>query len=331
MPVSEGCGAIMSLVAKGAQDKYMSEAPELWDIGKIFLKNTHQVVYEEIQTTRKTWNTHISFTINRQCELINKLDLVISNPENVSINKLIKKIEVEFGGQRMDCLNIGDLHTQILTNCAIFGRTMSHINGKTFIPLTMAPLHGNNLVMPSSKWHDLKILIDFVDERCSDTVQIYGNKYYLEMKDRQDLSNKDHALITTQNQHYGTDRIKKGVNRFKLSYNHPVYMMYFWGFDKSKVTKVVLQLNGVDFYNGPIEPLEHLKLSRGHNVEPTFIYFSHDDIHKPTQSSVNFSRIDDATLWIYTEEEEERDIYIVGLNMQPLRYANGLVGLAFSK
>ena len=84
-------------------------------------------------------------------------------------------------------------------------------------------------------------------------------------------------------------------------------------------------------YDGPIEPLEHLKLSKGYDVEPVVMFFSHDMVGTSTKSSINFSRIDEARLIIETEQEGTFPFYMVGLNMQPFAHRNGLVGLVYSK
>ena len=41
--------------------------------------------------------------------------------------------------------------------------------------------------------------------------------------------------------------------------------------------------------------------------------------------------IDSAQLYIQSDQYEPTDVYIVGLNLQSIRFANGMMGLAFSK
>lgn len=379
-------GMMTALSLKGAQDKYMKASPELFDCRrKSYMKGTYQTMYKILDTEKKlvnnklTGNYQIEFKVERTCDLINMIDLVIHNPANLSLNDLIKSVTVEIGGQRMDRLGVtSDIETQIRTNATIFNRVVSTINGSTFIPLVIAPLHDNNLISPSAIVYDIVIIVElnrsltnnqyekevlkhntahdfFTGSRSSiysninldidklktkeetqiqedsilNKIDLYGNIYYLDTPERKILFSNSEEFITIQNQYTGVEKLKKGVNKIVLNYNHPLYLMYFWGFDKTKVKNVQLTLNGCAMYDGPIEALEHHKQQRGlSHAEPTFIFFSPDAFNVPTGSSVNFSRIDRAHLVIETEEENA-DIHIVGLNMQPLRMMSGMVGLAF--
>lgn len=384
-------GILTALSAKGHQDTYMEASSKLFDCHqKDYMKGTYQTMYKILDTEQKlvksklTNNFQLEFNIKRTCDFINMVDIAIHNPDNLSIHELITSVTVEIGGQRMDRMGVTpDIETQIRTNAAIFNRVVTTVNGTTFIPLTMAPLHEHNLISPSAlKYHDVKIIVELnekfvnspvskggvgksntahsfftggkyssvyseVDEleeieqgtqsenRKKDAIMkkivLYGNVYYLDDPERKILYENSDEFITIQNQYTGSEKLKKGVNTIKLHYNHPVYMMYFWGFDKTKVKNVKLTLEGHSMYDGPIEPLEHHKNQRGlGHVEPTFIFFSPDKFNVPTGSSVNFSRMDYPRLMIETEEEDA-DIHIVGLNMQPLRMMSGMAGLAFSK
>lgn len=361
-------GALIGLIAKGHQDKYCDLCGDnniIWDIRKKFLRNIHQVVYKKLKFLKNSDASYktpyfdfennktivkihkfVEFTIEKTCDLINNVDLVLINPTNnknknknvnININDIIESIETTYGDQRIDQLNSGDLYTQIETNCAIFKRKISYINGKIFIPLVMAPFYNNNLVFPSTQHMLLKINIKFKENYDHSEVSIYANNYYLDTLDRRILYTDPHEFITIQNQgayEHSKYKMKKGINIFRLNFNHPVYQIYFWGFDKTKVKNIKLELNKANFYNGPIEPLEHHKLELGLDVEPVMIFFSQNKIDECLKSSINFSRIDYANLIIETEEEieeEEKEIYIIGLNMQPIRCSNMMYGLAYSK
>jgi hypothetical protein len=83
---------------------------------------------------------------------------------------------------------------------------------------------------------------------------------------------------------------------------------------------------------GLLVSVERKKASMGFSrVDPAIIFLSEDPPGTCTHCSVNFSRIDNPYLEIETEEEGTVPVYIVGLNMQPLRYMSGMVGLVFSK
>lgn len=338
-------GVVLALCAKGAQDKWMEKSDDIFDARKQFLKGVYQTVYAKISTAKTIKKftselgprTCLTFTLTRSCDLVNMLDLAIVNPGNYTINQMLHSIEVEFGGQRMDKLSVNDdIETQIKTNAALFGRSITHINGLTVIPLVLAPLHENNLVFPSSTHHELHIYVEIKKNVLSIgsmwDIELYGNIYMLNSPERNALFENPHEFITVQNQYVGADRISKGVNEIQLCYNHPIYLIYFWGMDKTKIKNVKLLLNKGVFFDGPLQILEHQKIQRGYGqIDPVIIFLSPDNLNMPTKCSVNFSRIDYAKLVIDTEEEDPVDVHIVGLNMQTLRYINGMIGLAYSK
>jgi hypothetical protein len=332
-------GVLMAIVAKGAQDVYMTNDPKLFDARLQFLNDIHQFSYQKIEVKTTGGNKNkFSYTFKRVCDLVNRIDLVLPNPNRLPLNKIIKCIETELGGQRIDKIGSSvesfDIETLINTDCALFKRKISHVNGKTFIPLSMAPLYNHNMIQPSCQFHDFKINIEYTQEYQSEhikNVELYGNIYYLDTHERRKMFNDPYSFITIQHQYTGLEKMLCGHTAFRLNFNHPMYLIYFWGFDKSKVRNIRICLNGHDFYNGSAEALENYKLSRGYDVEPMMFFFSQDDFDKPTKCTVNFSRIDSAQLYILSDQREATDVHIVGLNLQPIRFSSGMGALAFSK
>jgi hypothetical protein len=327
---SNSRGVLLALVADGTQDKWCRKNSGLFDTRLSFLHNRHQWSYNQLETENKEYkNNEIRMIIKRQCDLINMVDLIIDNPDNLPIGSIIKFIKTEYGGQYMDALND---ETQIKTNAAIFKRPITNMNGKTIIPLTLAPLHEHNVVFPSMEHHELVIWITFHIPDCNP--RLFANVYYLEEPDRKHLFSVPHEFATLQTfmMNDFKNKIIRGANAYILPFNHPTYMIYFWGFDKSKVTNIALNLNGHPYYNGPIEPLEHQKALRGlAGVEPTFIFFSNDRFDEQLKSSVNFSRIDSIQLVITTDQEEESEMCVAAINLQGYRCASGMFGLVYSK
>lgn len=336
-------GVLLAVVAKGTQDKWIEDASSinLFDAHKQLLKSKYQVVYTQLPTKTPKWcnkNKILSMTMIISCDLINEVDLVLFNPYKLPLNDILSSIELHFGDYCIDRILSDDVQTQILTNCDLWNRKMSHVKDTTFIPLTIAPLHPNNLAFPSTLHHEMTISVTFkekytqsVGENVSKHVSLYGNMYMVEPSARRILFEEGHTIVTIQNQYTGAEILHYGVNSFKIHYNHPVTLLYFWGCDISKIKNVKLLLNNAPFYDGPVEPLIHKQRQRGVSTDVVVMYFTNDDLTSCTNSSINFSRIDDSKLVIDTHEEEESLIYVVGLNMQPLRYMSGMVGLVFSK
>ena len=247
------------------------------------------------------------------------------------------------GGKRIDALggvNM-DIHTHIETNCVLLSsgggkkqRRIAHVNGRTFIPLVMAPFYEHSMAaLAALENHDFCVLVEVASAAgvCIEDVELWGNVYFLDTPERSYLVNNAHEFVTMQNQYLGPKTIRAGENRFPLNFDNIVGMVYFWGFDKTKVTNLKLMLNHTTYYDGDIEPLEYFKACQGYgDAEPCMIIFSQSSFGEPTLSTVNFSKMDNAELVITTTQTEESTVYIVGLSMQTVRMQSGMLGLAFS-
>lgn len=335
-------GAFLALMAKGRQDVYVDKAlatnADLFDVKSQFLRERHQVVYNKLDVKTERQGQCVKLTLKRSCDFVNRVDLVIGgNAIAAPVNRMLQRVDVECGGQRIDCLGGSDMdiETQIKTNCVIMNsgkqqqqRRIMHLNERTYIPLVM----GMAFVCATNHEHCVYVTFTEDFDLGKISVELYGNVYFLDTPGRKLLYLKSNDFVTIQNQFCGAETIGPGYNSFDLNFNHPVYLIYFWGFDKSKVTNVKLLLNGAAFYDGCLNALEYFKTCSGYgDAEPCMIFFSQDRIGEPVRSSVNFSRLDKAQLVITTSQTEESRVYIVGLNMQPVRMMNGLIGLAFSK
>ena len=334
-PAKQGNGSMLALASYGQQDRWMQGLPpEAFDARHMFLKNRHNVTYKRLDTNNvnraatNIMGRSIVMTLLRECDLVSCIDLYIDNPGAKPLFDIVKSITTEYGGQRMERLCFQEQYDM---SCVLFNRKPTHMNGKSVFPLPMAPVHQNNLVMPSAQHHNFVVIVEFVDSPVE--VSLYGKAYYLDNPDRAPLFDNRHEFTTVQSIAIDCGKLRKGNNTIKLNYfNHPVYMLYFWGFDKSKVTNVRFEINECPIYDGPIEPLEHYKASRGHgHCAPLVIYFSEDKLNVLPRSSLNFSRIDRVVLNIETNQEEESDVYAGAFNIQGFRYMNGMVGLSFSK
>lgn len=350
-PIQPTSGMLVAALAKGAQDAWVEknggehseEKIALYDAHTRLLKNKkYQVGYGKIATTNvlstaSNGSGKLTMTFNRgQCDLVNEVDIVVSGKYLEMLDYMFSRIEVEYGGMRFDFLGIeGCISMQIRTNAEIWKRPVKKIGTKLIIPLTCAPFHPNNLTFPSSTCHDLKVSITFAKGFQPEDVKIdlYGNMYFLHSEeDRTALIENSHELIVTQNQYGNVDTMTTdGENTIKLLFNHPVQVMYLWGLNVNRIRNVRLMLENAPFYDGPIEPLLYKQQQRGITCPYVLaFFFSNDPVGAPTNSSINFSRIDKAELILDTAEVGTK-VYIVGLNMQPYRYIKGMVGLVFSK
>jgi len=201
-------GALLALVAYGAQDKWiedMKQYGDMFDSKKMFLTNRHTCVFRKLDVdnvyTGKTPKKTYLFRFLQTSDLINNVNMLVNNPEN------IKSICVEFGGQRFDKVWSWK---QLQINAAIHRKPITQSGDTYIIPLCLAPFHDNNLVTPSAEHHKLHIYVEFIEDY-NGILELYGNVYFLDSPDRRQLFNKSHEFSTIQHQYTGGEKISKGL------------------------------------------------------------------------------------------------------------------------
>lgn len=336
-------GALMALVARGCQDVYLFDAAheDTWDVRRRFLRAPYTTVYGKLSTaveTRGERHTMI-FTIQPDiADMINDLDLVLESDElDIDIGKLIGSVKVMVGNRRVDSWEGTDIKTLIDTMCAVFKRKISRHGKKMFIPLVLAPFHSHNLLsLVGLRDTPVVIQVEFL-AAVAVAAEIHGKMYFLSNGPRKAAMAYEMGIAETQ---WGGDHPKPmslPYTKHRLSFDHPISMLIFWGIDKKTIEVVKLHLNGHAIYDGPIEPLERLKEERGlAHVEPLILFFSQEGPNSPYQSTVNFSRLDSVTMVIgtrqmYNHEEYTRvdTVRYYAVSVQPLSVANGLCNKRF--
>lgn len=288
------------------------------------LQKEYQCFYSEIKTTtiklqyNKIYNK-IAINIERTAHMIDNIDLVTSDVSN------IKSIEVQIGGLQIDKFDCADLKTQINTLCQLYGNYRRVTNN--FIPLELFPFHSNNIYSPLLlQHHDTRIIITFYNE--IQECKLYGNMYFME--DRYNLFKMNYVLTYgIQSYSYPNLIIKKGINTYKLdshSYCNPSSLLYFWGFDKSKVKNIKLQLASHRYYyDGPIANLEYRTQTLGYTCEPVVIHFTTEKLTEYSRGNVNLCYMEKTQLIIETDQETESNFYLVNIGARGLVYKDGMI------
>jgi hypothetical protein len=331
-------GSLFALVNKGRQDEYMFDAQkaDVWDVRRKFLSKRHTVSYKKLDVTvLVNANNSKKFQLDRKCDLVNGLDLVLLDRNGVGVQGILKSIKVEIGCQCIDVWHACDTFgTFVDATCAIHGRKVSRHGELLFVPLALAPFHHHNLLsLIGLEYHGVNILVEFTpayEDALSST--IYGNAYYID--DRKAALDYQMGTAQVQYSRKSTRTVDGGgTSMHTVDFVHPITMMYFWGFDKASVVNVKLTFNDVPFYDGPLEPLERMQEMRGlKDVIPSMIFFSRTALSSTCQSTINFSRIDRAVLHLTTlKGSSECLVEVRGIGVQPIRIMAGMAGLAFSK
>jgi hypothetical protein len=196
----------------------------------------------------------------------------------------------------------------------------------------MAPFHESDLIRPSTPKHKVCVIVTMKHtSHTSKDWALHGKRYFLSEPCRSRVLNHPHTSVTTQNQRSRPGDVT-GHHVVKLRFKYLVDLIYFWGFDKSKVRNVTLRLSGQNYYDGSLEALEHIKRARGFGdvVEPVVMFFSQNRFDEKPGGAINFSCIENATLHIITDQTGDVPLHVVGLNRQPLRYERDMYGLNYS-
>lgn len=323
-------GALLGLVARNAEDEVLQKCKKK----DVLSNNDYQSVYTKVKYTlsiEKFNDYKYTFTINRQCDLLGNIDLYVSSDDIRNITQ----IETLCGNEKFDVIH-GDIETIINTTGNLFQskRKVKQDGSKLIVPLHMAPFN-NNLICVEIEENTIKIIIHSKIELSLD---LYAECYFLkEQNTRIDLKYNYYRYITCQHQIYDDVNVMKpGINTYKLYFYHPLHCIYFWGFNKTKIKRIILRLgkgkDDIIYYDGGIEPLEYYKESKGIYVEPLMILYSNLELNK---STINFSRLnnmnnDNPTLIIHTEQEEETPFYLVGVNAQVYETCDNRIRLVFT-
>jgi hypothetical protein len=198
-----------------------------------------------LQITLSSWNT-----INNQYN---------SDPEGWSQYvglSLIKNVEVEIGGQRIDKLYSEWLYiwnelTQcegkkdgydIMTGALVTADVIAGTVPETvlYIPLEFWFCKNPGLALPliSLQYHEVKINIEFNDKsKCVDPFQylhnynnipdikdskLYVDYIYLDTDERRRFAQSSHEYLIEQLQFTGDENVVEGMNKINLNLNHPV-------------------------------------------------------------------------------------------------------------
>lgn len=322
----------------GAQDKHLNNFN-----GKIFSKFHKPYLVEPREmcendyeyrqgTTGGMKNEEFTHSFRLSSRLSNRFTSHCFTDIKININK--KKyleftktdffmVEVEVGGQRID--RTYDI-TQLEMNLLLHGEKIEEDEENiTFSVVCFENIYPTFLLIH----HEIIIRIITKQVIGREEIKLIGKAYWHE--DRERITHAPVEYYCIQTQFCGKQQITKGTNEISLYFNHPVFMVYFYGIDKSKLINYKLVLDDVILYDSANNnTLQSNDFSM--NGKVTNISFTEplDLTNIYGNKTINFSRIDKPKLIIETEQETG-NIYAVGMNIGIIRVMSGMLGLAFSK
>jgi hypothetical protein len=371
-------GGLMQLVAYGAQDIYLSGNPQITFFKVVYRRHTNF----SMESIRQTFNgatgydRKVTCTVSRNGDLIHRVYVQAELPDitdkgkytDWAGHKLVKSVEVEIGGQRID-KHYGDwLH---IWN--ELSQTEGHWNGyrmmvdgyntdnelslssdnsvtkrTLYIPLQFWFCRNPGLALPliALQYHEVKINVEFgsasdvIDGLGTPTptfdAELYVDYIYLDTDERRRFAQVTHEYLIEQLQFTGDETASSKV---KLNFNHPVKEL-IWaeynsdGLIKASYDDAFLQLNGHDRSSSrPASYYTLVQPYQHHERIPTDGMISvYSFALKPEEhqpsGTCNMSRIDNATLVLNGVDANTLKVFAVNYNV--LRIMSGMGGLAYS-
>jgi hypothetical protein len=243
----------MQLVAYGAQDIYLTGNPQITFFKVVYRRHTNF----SMESIQQTFNGAIDFdrkvtcTISRNGDLIHRIYLQVEFAKDSTLNawaghKLVKSVEIEIGGQRIDkhygdWLHIWNELTQTaghyngykqMVSGTEFGDDLSTTVGSQdaqvlYIPLQFWFCRNPGLALPliALQYHEVKINIEFASKSAVLTTgtlndaSLFVDYIYLDTDERRRFAQVSHEYLIEQLQFTGDETAS---NKIKLNFNHPV-------------------------------------------------------------------------------------------------------------
>jgi len=298
--------------------------------GMSFLDKTpFHISYNRIPVkVERVSDTVFKMVINKGPDFVNAVDLVLPGVLPNELNAVIKSVGVSCGGFKLDSLRCEDFQTLADTHCAIFKRTITSIDGDTYLPLMLATMHNDDVCITSLRHHDIDVKIEFRKGYDFSRVHLCGNMVYIYngVTRVKDASLQFKTTCTT----VSTERVsvRDGKINVSLNLNHPVTILYAWGFDTSMVTNVKFVIDGVkSVYDGPVSFLQRkASMWFGRPITPIALTFGRKN---DWCGCVNLSGVT-TELVLTTRQIGSFDVHTAVVSGNGYRAAGGMMCLSFT-
>ena len=261
----------MQLVAYGAQDIYLTGNPQITFFKIVYRRHTNFSMESIEQTFNGTagFGKKVSVTVSRNGDLITKCYLqatlpatTVSGGSHAWISEvghfLIKSVEVEIGGQRIDkhygaWLSIWNSLTlpkgkeegydkmigKTTANSALVDTAKAAYD--LYVPLQFWFCRFTGLALPliALQYHEVKFSLEFetkanlmvttgtLDSTDLSNTSMYIDYIYLDTDERRRFAQISHEYLIEQLQFTGDESLSGTSNKIKLNFNHPVKELIF--------------------------------------------------------------------------------------------------------
>ena len=360
-------GALIDLVAKGAQDAYLTGSPEVSFFRQNFKRHTNFAMKPSKLNVLGTVGAgnEISIKIPNKGDLLDYVWIDLNNQigSKLGIETANPAIfELWIGGQMVDRQDATfmALHWQkFLVDsgakaAAAFNvgsdSTRANLLASTFLPLHFSFCDDMPLPLVALQYHEVEIRVKFPSTFTSTTATFYANFIVIDTSERQFFTSNDHEILIEQVQRLPVTSGTGGNVTFDLSLlNHPVKSLH-WTVPSDAdydTGSVMIWLNGTSLFDDDM-PDKYFTTVQGYyhsdhasellKVGGTgtecgdglkmYSFARKPSKHFPT-GSCNFSRLDNAEMKI-SGADTSTGAYLNAVNWNILRIKSGMAGIAFS-
>jgi hypothetical protein len=259
-------GGLMQLVAYGAQDIYLTGNPQITFFKVVYRRHTNFSVESIEQTFNGSpdFGKKVTVTVSRNGDLITNCYLQATIPAVTAGSSgftwsdrlgeaLIKSVEVEIGGQRIDKqysdwlaiwqnltqdAGVKDVYDNMIANTTYqtVAADATSVERTVYVPLQFWFNRNPGLALPliALQYHEVKFNIEFetfagltkanattATPSLGDT-SLYIDYVYLDTDERRRFAQTSHEYLIEQVQYTGDESVSGTNNKVKLNFNHPV-------------------------------------------------------------------------------------------------------------
>ena len=363
-------GALVNLVAKGAQDAFLSGKPEVSFFNSMYKRHTNFAQYPvELQVTGSiAANSTVSVPIVRKGDLLSYIwvacDDVATAFGSTNVNPTMFRLYV--GGQLIeehDSVYASQLYTKFLANSGSKGFAIQSGSTQTtpyqaittgaYLPLhfSCCDEYGCSLPLVALQYHDVELRVNF-NAGDGGSAKFYANYIQLDTEERAAMANTPKEMLITQVQRIQSET----SNTFDLSYlNHPVKALLWTDPDLTSTPftfqTAKISLNGVDVF----DPMPNVYFSHvqayHHSTNGNTLQIGNADAVGATTNpgagswmysfalkadkyqpngTCNFSRLDNGQLKFSGGANEPASFWLYAVNYNIFRVQNGMGGLGFA-
>ena len=285
----------MQLVAYGAQDIYLTGNPQITFFKVVYRRHTNfsMEAIEQTFNGSADFGKRVTCTVSRNGDLMHRVYLQVTVPAVTAADStsafrwvnwlghvLIKNVEVEIGGQRIDkhygdWMHIWNELTQTAGHKVGYANMVGNVprltqftpeGGSTpevdlYIPLEFWFCRNPGLSLPliALQYHEVKINLEFrsasecyaghpSETPSLEAASLYVDYIYLDTDERRRFAQVSHEYLIEQLQFTGDESVSSVSNKIKLNFNHPCKELV-WVVQKDDHVDSSKMSNGKQWFN----------------------------------------------------------------------------------